>query len=882
MSKIESLLAQMTLEEKISMLAGFELWFSTGVPRLNIPAFRMADGPNGVRGIWSEMSPTSAATPVGMALGATWNPDLVEQVTNVLADEVRDKAGHVLLAPTVNIHRTPIAGRNFECFAEDPYLSGILASSYIKGLQDKGIGACIKHFIANDQEFERNSMSSEVDERTLREIYLEPFRIAIRKSNPWAVMSSYNRVNGVYACEYDHTLLEILKGEWGYDGIVISDWYGTYDTNVPNGGLDIEMPGPARWMSEEVVKRAMDEGSLTEEGINNKAARLLRFLEKAGLLDTPPHKNEVANNNPKHRKILREAAGEAIVLLKNKKDILPLKKVKHIAVIGPHAERASIFGGGSSSGFRPHYVISPLEGIKNRAGKKIKVDYAPGCHIFKTLPTPAPKLFSTADNHLGLNLSLFNGTEFSGPAAFSDVTPFVDHGWFYVSVPNVNQNSFSMIQEGFFTPKESGKHKLSLSGVGWSKLYLDGKLLIDHSNDTDMGREIIKEVKLEGGKAYPIRMEFYWKGTSIWRSVKLGHLPPQSEDLMAEAVKLAKKADVVIVVGSLNAEWEAEGFDRVDMKLPGAQNELIERVAKANKNTVVVVNTGSAVEMPWEDKVAGIVQLWLNGQEMGNALADVLFGDVTPSGKLPTTFPVRLEDNPAYINYPGENSQVRYGEGIFVGYRYYDTKKLAPLFPFGHGLSYTTFEYSNLRLDKKSLNPNETLIVKVDVTNTGKVTGKEVVQLYVRDVKATMARPEKELKGFAKVELKAKQKKTVTFTLDREAFWYFDTLKNEWSTEAGEHEVWVGSSSRDVREKRSIQLEPEARTSRFHTGLSVKSLMADADANRVLMKHTAGPLMMADLNTIGEMTLDEIAAKFPEALSKSRMKQIDLELAKIK
>jgi beta-glucosidase len=340
--------------------------------------------------------------------------------------------------------------------------------------------------------------------------------------------------------------------------------------------------------------------------------------------------------------------------------------------------------------------------------------------------------------------------------------------------------------------------------------------------------------------------------------------------------------DVVIVVGSLNAEWEAEGFDRVDMKLPGEQNELIKRVAKANKNTVVVVNTGSAVEMPWADQVAGIVQLWLNGQEMGNALADVLFGDVTPSGKLPTTFPVRLEDNPAFINYPGENSKVYYGEGIFVGYRYYDTKKLAPLFPFGHGLSYTTFEYSSLRLDKKSLNPNDTLTVKVDVTNTGKVTGKEVVQVYVHDVKATMTRPEKELKAFAKVELKPKQKKTVTFTLDREAFWYFDTLKNAWSTESGEYEVWVGGSSRDVREKRSLLLEPEPRTSRLHTGLSVKSLLADADANHVLMKHTAGPLMMADLNTIGELTLDEVAAKFPEALPKSRMKQIDVELVKIK
>lgn len=882
MSRIESLLTQMTLEEKISMLAGTELWFSTGVPRLGVPAFRMADGPNGVRGIWSEMSPTAAATPVGMALGATWNPDLVEKVTNVLADEVKDKAGHILLAPTVNIHRTPIAGRNFECFAEDPYLSGMIASSYIKGLQDKGIGACIKHFIANDQEFERNSISSEVDERTLREIYLEPFRIAIRNAKPWAVMSSYNRVNGTYACENDHTLLDILKGEWGYEGIVISDWYGTYDPEVPNGGLELEMPGPARWMSEELVKNALANGTLTEERINDKVRRLLTVVEKAGLLDTPPQNNEFGNNNPKHRKVLREAAGEAIVLLKNKKDLLPLKKVKRIAVIGPHASRASIFGGGSSSGFRPHYVVSPLEGIKNRAGKNIKVDYAPGCHIFKTLPTPAPELFSNAEGRLGLNLSLFNGTEFSGTPAYTDVTPFVDHGWFYVSVPNVDQESFSMIQEGFFTPQESGTHKLALNSIGWSKLYFDGKLLIDHTNENDMGREIIKEVKLEGGKAYSIRLEYYWKGDPRWRSVKIGHLPPQSADLMGDAIKLAKKADVVIVVGSLNAEWEAEGFDRVDMKLPGEQNELIKRVSKANKKTIVVVNTGSAVEMPWADQVASIVQLWLNGQEMGNALADVLFGDVNPSGKLPTTFPVRLEDNPAYINYPGENGKVTYGEGIFVGYRYYDTKKLAPLFPFGHGLSYTTFEYKNLRLDKKSLNPNETLTVKVDVTNTGKVTGKEVVQVYLRDVKSTMARPEKELKAFAKVELKPKQKKTLTFTLDREAFWYFDTLRNAWSTEPGEFEVWVGGSSRDVSEKRSVVLEAEPRTSRLHVGLPVKALKEDSQALAVITKHTSGPLLMANLSHIGEMTLEQVAAKFPDAIPSSRLKQIDVELVKIK
>ncbi len=802
MSRIDGLLAQMTLDEKISMLAGTNLWYSTAVPRLGIPAFRVADGPNGVRGIWSKMSPSAAATPVGIALGATWNPELVEKIGNVLADEVKDKSAHILLAPTVNIHRTPIAGRNFECFAEDPFLSGMIASAYIKGLQDKGVGACIKHFVANDQEHKRTTMSSEVDERTLREIYLEPFRIAIRNSKPWAVMSGYNRVNGTYACQNDHTLLEILKGEWGFDGIVISDWFGTYDDGAPAGGLDLEMPGPSRWMSAEHVNNALANGKLTQDALDDKVRRLLNTIEETGLFENPNHPPERADDNPKHRQIIRQAASEAIVLLKND-GTLPLKKVKSIAVIGPYAATAQIFGGGSSSGFYPHYAVSPLEGIKNRAGKKIKVDFAPGCFIYKNLPAPAPETLSTADGRIGLSLSLFNGTEFSGAPAYTDVTTRVQYDWFDHSVPNVDQESFSMRMEGFFTPKESGSHTFALHSVGWSKLYLEGKLLIDHSSDEDRDKQIKAEIKLNGGKTYPIKLEYHWKGNQMSRSVSLGHQPPHAKNMIAEAVKLAQKSDVVVLVAGLNGEWETEGADRVDMKLPGEQNKLIKRVVKANPNTIVVLNVGSAVEMPWIDKVSAVIQLWYDSQEEGNALAEVLFGDVNPSGKLPTTIPVRLQDNPAYINYPGENGSVRYGEGIFVGYRYYDKKELAPQFPFGHGLSYTTFEYGNLRLSADSTTPENGLDVSLDVTNTGKRAGKEVVQLYVRDIKCSLARPEKELKAFAKIVLAAGETKPVAFHLDQEAFWFFDPARNGWVTEPGEMEVLIGSSSRDIhlREK---------------------------------------------------------------------------------
>src|SRR5215212_5068317 len=384
MSHIDELLEKMTLEEKISMLAGADLWHSVGVPRLGIPQFRVTDGPNGARGSQGNMGPASVATPVGIALGATWNPELVEKVGNVLGDELKAKGAHILLAPTVNIHRTPIAGRNFECYSEDPFLSGMLASAYINGIQSKNVGACIKHFVANDQEYERFSMSSEVDERTLREIYLEPFRIAIRNSNPWAVMSAYNRVNGVYASENDHTLNDILKGEWDYKGIVMSDWFGTYDKDIPSGGLDLEMPGEARWMSEEMVKRALEDGELKEEALDGKVRRLLGMLDKAGLFDQPELKPERGEDKPQHRQIIRAAAREAIVLLKNN-GTLPLKKVKSIAVIGPYANAAQILGGGSSS-VTPHYAISPFEGIKSRAGDKIQVQTIPGCFIYKTLP----------------------------------------------------------------------------------------------------------------------------------------------------------------------------------------------------------------------------------------------------------------------------------------------------------------------------------------------------------------------------------------------------------------------------------------------------------------------------------------------------------------
>jgi beta-glucosidase len=878
MSRIDELPGQMTLDEKVSMLAGADLWHSVHVPRLGIPQFKVTDGPNGARGAWGDMGPQSVATPVGIAMGATWNPDLIEKVGNVLADEVKAKGAHILLAPTVNIHRTPIAGRNFECFAEDPFLSGMMASAYIKGIQDKGAGACIKHFVANDQEYERHSMSSEVDERTLREIYLEPFRIAIRNSKPWAVMSAYNRVNGVYACENDHTLKDILKGEWGFDGIVMSDWFGTYDENVPAGGLDLEMPGPARWMAKELVQKALDSGALSMEALDDKVRRLLGVLEKAGSFDFPELQPERGEDKPEHRAIIREAAREAIVLLKNDNSLLPLEKARSIAVIGPYARTSKILGGGSA-GVTPHYATSPFDGIRTRAGDQIKVETAPGCFIYKNLPAPAAETLFTSDERAGLSLSLFDNTDFSGQPTYSEVTSRTQFGWFENTVPNVNQEAFSLRMEGFIMPQENGTHTFALNAIGLARLFIDDKLVIDHWVESESGQQKTVELELTANQGYPIRVEYSWKGNPRWRSLSLGHIPPHAPDLIAEAVDLAKRSDMVVVIAGLSNEWESEGFDRLDMKLPGAQDELIERVVAANPNTVVVLNVGSAVEMPWIDKVPAVLQLWYDSQEQGNALSDVLFGDVNPSGKLPTTIPVRLQDNPAYINYPGENGKVRYGEGLFVGYRYYDKKELAPQFPFGHGLSYTTFEYGNLHLSAAQVMPEKGLDVSCDVTNTGKRTGKEVVQVYVRDLHCSLARPAKELKAFAKIELAPGETKTVTLHLTREAFWFFDPARNGWVTEPGEMEILVGSSSRDIRLREKFLLTSGS-GNRLHIGLPLKALLDDEAGHDVLAHHFGGMLETPMIQMGREMSLEQISKLVPDMLTSEQLKAINDDLAK--
>ncbi|MEO5887146.1 MAG: glycoside hydrolase family 3 C-terminal domain-containing protein, partial [Anaerolineales bacterium] len=593
--------------------------------------------------------------------------------------------------------------------------------------------------------------------------------------------------------------------------------------------------------------------------------------------ENPDLQPERADNKPEHRAIILEAAREAIVLLKNDNKLLPLQGVRSVAVIGPYARTAQILGGGSA-GVTPHYAVSPFDGIRS-GGKNVNVETAPGDLIYKNLPAIAPETLFTADERSGLSLSLFDNTDFSGEPAHSEVTTRTQFGWFENTVPKVNQEAFSLRMDGFIMPQESGTHTFGLNAIGQARLFIDDKLVIDHWTESESGKQKTVELELTANKGYTVRVEYSWKGNPRWRSLSLGHQPPHAADLITEAVDLAKRSDVVVLIAGLNREWESEGFDRVDMKLPGKQDELIERVAAANPNTIVVLNVGSAVEMPWIDKVPAVIQLWYDSQEEGNALADVLYGEVNPSGKLPTTIPVRLQDNPAYINYPGENGSVRYGEGIFVGYRYYDKKELTPQFPFGHGLSYTTFEYGNLRLNTDSTTPEKGLDVSLDVTNTGGRTGKEVVQLYVRDIKCSLARPEKELKAFAKIELAAGETKTVAFHLDQEAFWFFDSARNSWVTEPGEMEVLIGSSSSDIHLREKFTLL-SGKGNHLHVGLPLRVLLGSEAGHGVLARYF-GDMLESPMVQMGkEMSLSQISEFIPDLLSPEKLKAISEDLAK--
>ncbi len=882
--RIQSILAQMTLDEKLAMLAGADLWYNVRNERLGIPAMKVTDGPNGARGTEGDMAPKSAVFPVGVALGATWNPELIEAVGQALADETKTKSSHILLAPTVNMHRTPLAGRNFECFSEDPYLTGKIAVGYIKGLQKEGIGACIKHYVCNDQEYERNTMSSEVRERALREIYLTPFRMAVEEAQPWSIMSGYNKINGTWASEHSYLLKDILKDEWGFDGMVISDWMGTYTENVAAGGLDYEMPGPARWMHSDVVRAEMEAGRVTAEEIDDKVLRILRTLERVGVFENPEVYPETEEDNLQHRALIRQTAEQAMVLLKNDNQTLPLAAddIETLAVIGPTAAKAQVLGGGSSR-VNPHYTVSPLEGIRAKVGEQVEVAYALGTSIRKEIH-PLPNDWLMGD---GFTFDFHDNYALDGEPLQTKVSKHSEFEFstnFLEDVPD--HTKFSVRIKGSFVAPETGPYKLAFSGNGQRKVWINGEQKFDAWTDEDVamvpwgGPSDQVNLNLTWGEEVQIHIDYRFQGDMPWRRMEVACLPPEPENPIAAAVELAKTADKVILFLGTTAEWEYEGGDRPNLDLPGDQVKLLDEIVAVNPNTIVVLTTAAPVIAEWADKVPAVIQSWYGGQEIGNAVADVLFGAVNPSGRMPQTWPKRLEDNPAYLNYPGENGKVYYGEGLFIGYRYYDTRKVEPRFHFGYGLSYTTFKYRNLQAAEKYTHDDE-IKVHVDVTNTGDRAGYEVVQLYVGDDECSLIRPNKELKAFQKVWLEPGETKTVELELDRMSLAFFDDGLMQWVTEPGTFTLSVGAASNDIRLTHQIEWAGDEPDSAFSIQTKLGALLDNPASRAVLTKFLGAYMGTSQIDALRHQPLVKLAPIVPNVLTKDLLQQIDADLAKI-
>jgi beta-glucosidase len=824
---IDMLIDEMTLEEKVSMLAGIDFWHTRAIERLGIPSIKMTDGPHGVRTM-SDVEPDvtleANCYPTGSALGATWNAELINRVGTAIGKETRAKGCAIILGPCINIHHSPLGGRNFESYSEDPYLTARMTVAFVKGVQSQHTGVSVKHYALNNQEHERLTISSEADERTIREIYLPAFRAVVEECDPWTVMCSYNKINGTYASENRYFLTDILKKEWGFRGVVISDW-GAVHSVIPaaRAGLDLEMPGPARFFGEALVE-ASRKGEVGEDIIDDKVRRILGVIERSGAFDEPVELSGDTSDTSENRQLAREAAGEAIVLLKNAGNILPLDKtkLKSIAIIGPNADEARIQGGGSSQ-VNPYYTVTPLQAVREKYGEDVSVAYQIGCRNNRlTLPIKLDYLLQSGESHqAGLTGEYFNNRDMSGtPVLTRSEKTFTLRlgGVMGRKTPGVAMDGgdYAIRMTGKFVSPDSGIFTFGLLTDGLGCLYIDEKLVVDKSReepDADamsVRREYTGQCPMEAGRSYDIRVEFVARpGFPDWmpRYFRLGCTPPLPADAIERAVRAAASSDIALVFVGLNDEHEAEGRDRESMELPGAQVELIKKVAQANPNTIVVLNNGSPVEMnDWLDDVAGVVEAWFTGQECGHAIADILFGDVNPSGKLPVSFPARYEDNPTYDHYPGHDGQVHYAEGIFVGYRHYDSRNVEPLFPFGFGLSYTRFEYGNLKVPAV-IPHGENIGVQVDVTNIGNRAGKEVVQLYVRDVTACLPRPKKELKGFKKVHLEPGETKTVNFEIGIEALSFYDVESRDWVAEPGEFEILIGGSSRDIRCRAAFTLD---------------------------------------------------------------------------
>ena len=806
--RVESILGRMTLEEKIDILGGVDGFFIRELQRLGIPRMKMADGPLGVR----NFGPATAFAG-GIALAATWNPQLAGRVGIELGHDARAKGVHFLLGPGVNIYRAPMNGRNFEYFGEDPFLASRIAVDYIKGVQSQGVSATVKHFMGNNSEFDRHNTDSIIDERTMREIYLPTFEAAVKEARVGAIMDSYNLVNGEHASQNKFLLTDVAKKEWGFDGIMMSDWFATYDgVAATNAGQDLEMPSGAH-MNREMLLPAIKEGKVSVATIDDKVRRILRTAIRFGWLDRDQMDRSVPRFNQQGRQVALDAARESLVLLKNDNNLLPLNKgkIKTVAIIGPVAYPAVPVGGGSAR-VEPFVAVSYLEGLSNYLGTSARVLYSRGVPSLGEMAEATGFSTAATGGKPGLNAEYFNNDKLEGTPAVTRTEQYINFGLGSRTV--FPAETASSRWTGYYVPKSPGAHEIFVQSTGEDggahRLYVDDKLVLDNwTENRALGGSVTLSLD-----AAPHKVVLEQRGRSQWLGgrLRLG-IARRGQMVDAEAKKLASVADVVVVAAGFDHETESEGSDRT-FTLPPGQDELIREVAAVNKNTVVVLTSGGGVDMSgWLDGVPALIQAWYPGQEGGTALAQVLFGEVNPSGRLPVTFERRWEDNPAHASYypmTADTKRVEYKEGIFVGYRGYERNNTKPLFPFGHGMSYTTFKYSNLSIkpikggERSSAGPRYE--VSFDVQNTGSREGADVAQVYIGDTHAKVLRPAKELKGFAKVSLRPGETRRLVVPLDVRALSYYDASARQWRAEPGDFEVLVGRSSEQIELRGKLTL----------------------------------------------------------------------------
>jgi len=803
-ARTDELLAQLTLAEKVRLLAGASSFALHGVERLGIPSLNMTDGPTGVRSI---KGTPATVFPVGVAVASTWNRETAQAVAAAIAREALALGDQVVLAPTINIMRIPTWGRNFESYSEDPYLAGVMGVAYVRGLQGEGVGASLKHYAANNQELERFEVDARVDERTLREIYLAAFERVVREADPWTVMASYNRLNGVHASQHRGLLTDILKDEWSYEGMVVSDWTAVRSTAPSaNAGMDLEMPGPAKWFGDKLLA-AVQAGEVGEAQIDDNARRVLRLIVRSGLMDGPRPAGEL--RSARHRQVAFEAACEGMTLLKNDGGLLPLAPgLKRVALVGPNAVR-TMFQGGGSSQVATDETRTLAEGLAAALGPDVALAVHKGVDNDPYPPPADRRQFSPTEarDAEGLKAEYFPTADLSGEPNSSGVERHMLR-WVMGAVAQARRPAYGAFRwSGWFWPEVSGTYEFGLRATGAGRLSLDGALLIgpETAPTSDrfdsMGQVAARRLAtrdLEAGRGYPIELE-YVPNRPDQDYVALGVRAPSEP--MAVAVEAARAADAVILVLGSAAVTEAEGYDREDMDLPGAQDELARAVLAANPNTVVVLNTGSPFAMPWVEDARAVLQMWLPGETAPDALAAVLTGARGPGGRLPVTFPKAFGVHPAHRVEP-DPKVCDYAEGLAVGYRWFDQAAAEPLFPFGHGLAYTTFEMSDF-VAPATVRIGEPVRVEVTVANVGERAGAEVVQLYVAPKAPRLPRPPKELKAFAKVALAPGERRTVTLDLEPAAFAVWD---GGWTVDPGDYALLVGRSAGDIRLSATITL----------------------------------------------------------------------------